>query len=314
MNQTETNDTITKALVSAHAAVNARHKHTRARLLESLPDAAPVHKLVPPSAWRYVVGGVGLGAVATAIVLMLWLFGSPSPAVAMERMAQALDQVTSYSFRMESVYASRKEKGRTVRQVTVGTWRTDPLGLHATIDVVETVGTNTSSPDSPKQLVKLEETHQAGRRGIVVDHLEKEYWWIHEQLNADSIGNPQVLIYMVRQRRGRVLRDLGEKKIESRLARGIVIILDDAKRATELGPVTVADNQPQASNWEWRNVEIEAWIDPRTNLPIEFRCVRRGDDSETTYRFTDLKWNIDLSAETFDAVAPHGYTELVKSP
>ena len=82
---------------------------------------------------------------------------------------------------------------------------------------------------------------------------------------------------------------------------------------SELGPVSVND-EPQASNWEWRNVEIEAWIDPKTNLPIEFRCARQGDDFESTYRFTKLKWNVEFATETFDAVAPDGYKELDKSP
>ena len=104
MTRSETDDTISKSLAAAHSAVNVRHEQTRSRLLESLPDERPAHKpAASPWAWSYVVGGVGLSAVAMAIILTLWLFGFTPPAVAMERMAQALDRVTSYSFRLESV-------------------------------------------------------------------------------------------------------------------------------------------------------------------------------------------------------------------
>ena len=138
MKRSETNDAISKSLASAHSAVNARHERTRARLLESLPVVAlPNRGFALSPTWTYVVGG--LGAVSMAILLILWLFSSTPPAWAMERMAQALDDVVSYSFRMESVYVSRQDKGRTVRQVTVGNWRTQPVSLHATIDVKETV-------------------------------------------------------------------------------------------------------------------------------------------------------------------------------
>jgi hypothetical protein len=144
----------------------------------------------------------------------------------------------------------------------------------------------------------------------MIDHLTKEYWWINEELDAESIGNPQVLIYMVRQRRGRVVRDLGEKKIGGRAARGLEIILDDAARASELGPV--ANHELPPADWVWRNIEIDAWIDPTTNLPIEFRCARRGDDFVTTYCFTALRWNVEFAADTFDPVVPDGYQELDK--
>lgn len=315
MSRSEPDDTIVNALRVTHAAVNARHGQMRANLLDRLPDTPPARSNATTAAWRFVAGGVGLGAIATMILLVLWLFAPTSPAVAMERMARALQQVHSYSFRMESVYTSREDEGRTVRQVTVGDWRTDPVGMHAEIDIVETLGTNTSSPAAPKQLLKLEETHQAKAGGIIVDHLAKEYWTIDEELDANSIGNPQVLIFMVRQRRGRVLRDLGAKTVDGRSARGLVIILDDTKRESELGVVSVEDGDQQAAGWEWRNVEIEAWIDSKTNLPIEFRCVRRrGDDLETTYLFHDLKWNVDFKAETFAIVAPEGYRKVDRSP
>ncbi|MFV1968166.1 MAG: hypothetical protein ACC628_22310 [Pirellulaceae bacterium] len=265
--------------------------------------------------WRYAVGGLGLSVVASAAALVLWLASPTSPGSAMEQMARALDRVTSYTYRMESVYVSRKDDGRKVRDVVIGRWRAEPVGLHATIHIVETLGTNTT-PGAPRALVDLEETYRAGGRGIVIDHLKKEYWWIDEEIDAASIpgGSPQVVIYKVRQRRGRVLRDLGVKKIDGRDARGLEILLDGTDPASDLGPATPESDVGQAAGWDWRNVKVEAWVDPKTNLPIEFHCTRRGGDFETNYRFTDLRWNVEFAPDAFDAVAPEGYAEPEKSP
>lgn len=309
MNRSQSDDPISASLSASHDAVNAGHVKTRARLLDSLPDTIPTHAEARQAAasWRYVVGGLGLSAVAAAVLMAFWLLGPTSSAVAMERMAKALDQVSTYSFRMESLRISEEQQGRTARQVQVGRMRTEPVGLHARVQIVETVGTNTAAPSEPRTLVDLEETHQAGGRGIIIDHLKNEYWRIDEEFTADSLpgASSQVLIYKVRQRLGRVLRDLGEETIEGRRARGLEIVLDDTEPASDLGPTS-------AEAGDWRNVNVEVWVDPQTDLPIEFRYVRRGNDFETTFRFTDLKWNVEFAVDVFNALAPAGYTELDK--
>ena len=317
MNLAESDDGVTRSLATAHDAVTARHEESRTRLLCGLPDELPAPRSTQSaSALRYVLGGLGLSAVVAAVMLTLWLLAPISPAVAMERMTKALDSVTTYSFRMESVYTSRAGKGRTVREVQVGQLRTAPLGLRASVRIVETPETNAAAAGDPKTLVHIKETHAAGKRGIIVDHLNKQYWWIDEQLDAQEIpgGSTQVLIYKVRQRRGRVLRDLGQRKIAGRLARGLEIQLDDGDPVTDLGPASAADDVGQAAGWDWRNVKVTVWVDPTTDLPIEFRCTRRGDDFERTYVVTDLKWNVPFGKDAFDAVAPSGYKKLDESP
>lgn len=306
MNQSKPDDRISMLLATMHSKVTDKHEQSRARLLDDLsepiPTSVPTARAAtePQRAWRYAMG---LSAIASAILLATWLFGPASPAVAMERMAQALDQVTAYSYRVESVFVSQEGQGRTVRDTNVGRLRIEPVGLHATMHIVESLGTNTEAPGELKTLVDLEETHQAGQRGIIIDHLKKEYWWIDEQLDAASIGNPQVAIYMVRQRRGRVLRDLGQRKIDGRAARGLEIILDADGHASDLGPASIDAG-------DWQNATVEVWVDPNTDLPIEFRRNRSGDDFQTTIRFTDLKWNVEFTADVFDTILPEGYTEL----
>lgn len=297
---------------AAHAAINAKHDEARARLLESLPEVERSRENgTRLAAWRVVVRGLGLGAIASSVLLVVWLLGPASPAAALEKVAQALERVNTYSYQMEQVYVSRQGEGRTVRQVTVGRWRTNPVALHATLHIVETLGTNTTSPGKPKTLVDIEEAHQAGQSGILVDHLKKEYWWMNGGIDANKIppGSPQVAVYMVQQRRGRVLSDLGRKRIDGKLARGLEILLDDGQPVSELG-VTTPDEEPTR---DWRNANIEVWIDPETDLPIEFRYARRGDDFKTTYRFTNLKWNVDFDAGDFEVAIPPNYAELDKS-
>lgn len=300
-------DPVSDALASAHAVVNANHSRTRDQLLERLSVEKLSRDIMPKGRGvrNRVIWGVCLSLAASALVLALWLPGSTGPTAAMDQMAQALGHVTSYSFRLESVYESRGDLGRTVRQVTIGSWRTDPVGLYADIRVVEVMGTNADAPDAPKLLVHLEELHQAGQAGLMVDHLAKEYWWIHEGVDANTVGDPHVLIYLVRQRRGRWLRDLGEKTIDGQVVSGLEVQFDNVRRESELGSAgQVPDDD---ANWVWGDVAVEVWVDPETHLPVEFRCSRlHDDDSESHYVFSHLEWNAPFSANT---VVPEGYEE-----
>ena len=320
MNRTEPDDPTLARLAQAHDAVNARHDQSRAALVESISTAerAPTgdrgsSSIVPR---RVLLGGLGMGAAAAAIALAMWFVGSTSPALAMEQMAKALDRVSGYTYRMEKNYVSRNGQGRTVRHVTVGRWRTTPTGLYAKMQIVEMLGTNAATADAPKLLVDLEEAHQAGRLGILVDHLKHAYWRVNEPINAAAIpsDSPQVAVYMVQQRRGRVLQDLGTKDINGRPARGLEIGLDNSQPVSELGDTSPGSEEEQAAGLDWRNMKFEVWIDPQTDLPIEFRCARRGDDFETTYFFTDLQWNVDFAADAFDVAIPEGYTEREMLP
>ena len=142
MNRSPSEDVISKSLAAAHTAIDMQHDRERSRLLQSLPDAAPPpNPATLPPVWRYAVGGAGLSLVASAAVLVIWLVASTTPAEALEQMAKALDRVTSYTFRMESVYTSRKGEGRKLQNVFAGRFRIEPPALHATTHVVRGVST-----------------------------------------------------------------------------------------------------------------------------------------------------------------------------
>ena len=316
MKRSSFNKDISKALTAAHTAVNAMHQRERSLLLQDLPITMPVpmRAVGRPTSWRGVAGGVGLSLVASAALLVFWLIVPTSPSAAMERMALALDRVNSYTYRMEKDYVSREGQGRSVRHVVVGHWRTEPASLYAMHHIVETLGTGAGAGE-PKVLMDFEETIRKDGRGVVIDHLKQKYGWINEQIDAASIpgGSPQVVIYKVRQRRGRILQELGVKKIDGRAARGFQLLLDRGDPSTDLGPASPESDEGQSAGWDWRNVKVETWIDPKTDLPIEIRYTRYGDDYETNYLFTDLRWNVEFAANAFDVSAPEGYTELEES-
>jgi hypothetical protein len=298
-------------LASMHSNANQAHERNRAELLSLLDK--PLHSPRKPAAAvsirQLACGGV-IAATISAVAIGVWFVIQASPAKAMERMARALDQVNAYTYSMEESYISRKGEGRTVRQITNGAWRTSPAALRSQMLIDETLATNTVMPEKTNNIVNLEEAHEARRGGIVIDHLKREYWRVKDQLSAHSIppGSPQVAIFMVQQRRGRVLRDLGQKVIAGQIANGLEFVLDNSQPVSELGK-TVSEDLDGQPDSDWRNMTFEVWIDPKTDLPIEFRCERSGEDFDTTYVFTALGWNVAFGEGAFELQIPDGYTQ-----
>ena len=157
MSASDAHEQLVKVLASAHSVTNARHARARDELLANLTcgPSTPTPNVHRPFTTRFIAGGLGLSALAASVALAFWLFSPISGAAAMERMAQALEQVTGYTYRMDKVYASRKGEGRTVRQTTQGSWRTSPAALRATMHIDEIVGTSTENPSPAKTTVGL---------------------------------------------------------------------------------------------------------------------------------------------------------------
>lgn len=295
-----------EALGAAHRAIEARHDAARERLLSNLQEARAEGAVVkfPRGAEGAVVAAVCL------LVATLVLFAAPRPLSAMERVSRAVERVSSFAWRLEKTYRTTAGEGRSVREVGQGRWRRETLALYAKLRVVETVG----EADEPKRLVDIEEAHDADS-GVLIDHRRKTYWPNEEGIDADKVpgGSPQAVIYKVRARRGRVLRHLGERTVAGREARGVVLQLDDGDPETELGPAAPETLEGQARGWDFRGVEVELWYDSRTHLPVEFYMTRRGDDFETTSRYTDLEWNLDFEEDAFELSPPASY-ERVDGP
>jgi outer membrane lipoprotein-sorting protein len=310
-------DPLSTSIATIHAAINSRHDMARARLLTSIGNESPTIR--SPSTFRnprLLVGGV-VSALAATVAIVIALSASSPAAVAMEKLIQALDRVSGYTYRMEMKYVSTRGQGRTVQQVTFGSWRNQPLSMRASITINETLATSANTPGPTTTIVNIEESHLPNGQGVLVDHQKKEYWSISEPLNADSIpsGSPQTAIHMVQQRRGKLLRDLGQRQIDGRPAHGLELQFENAQPVSELGPNNdAATGENRKPVKDWRNMTFEVWVDTTTNLPIEFRTSRRGPDFETTFRFTDLKWNVAFPPDAFQIIIPPGYQQIEKTP
>lgn len=290
-------------LAALHEAALDTHTARRAALLRRLAEE-PIAVAPRVRAWRATAPiAVAVGLLLAALIGLV----TAGPTSAMDRIARAINRVNSYSFRFESVYTSTAGEGRIVRDVLIGDSRRSPRALHATIEVVETKNANSDRPAPPITLVNLEETHALGGRGIVIDHTKKQYWWtpIHTKQSDLGNGGPQILIYKVRKKLGRVVQGLGEKELGGRKAYGVKMILDSEDPASGWG-----GDGDTPKFVDWKGVPIEVWVDAETDLPIEFRTVRRGEDFETLIRVTDLRWNVELAEDRFRPRAPEGYAEI----
>lgn len=171
MKPSRSNNPVVEALIAEHGAVNAGHDAARSRLLNCLPPTPRSERsLVSPLGW------IGLGALASAAVLLFWGIGATSPAAAMERMAREVERVRSLSYRMAET-SRDGQRGRLVESVYEGKWRRQPLSLWGTMKIwVTEQATGAEAVANRKQTVDVWEAHRANEEGAVVDHLRQRYW------------------------------------------------------------------------------------------------------------------------------------------
>lgn len=315
------NDAVVEALKAAHDRVSLRHDAGRRRLLDGLATDPE------PSVLRrgLLFSSVGATALVAAFVL-LWVASPPSAAFAMERVADALQRVASFNYRMDETYASTEGEGRTIESVFEGRWRREPVCLWGTMKLWESPATATEHPGPRRLIVDVEEFHRAGERGMIIDHL-KRHCWRTPSIGSEGTmrgGTPVAIISKVQGRRWRVLRELGKKQLEGREARGLLIFLDGSQPAVDAAPGKRDDVPAEGEEWtdtgdladgaDWANTEVELWYDPQTDLPIEFVNTRTGDDFETVTRYSGFDWNTDFEPESFTPATPEAYRELERSP
>ena len=123
MNDNSRYDVFFTSLSTLHDQVNSRHEESRQRVLAAIENEKPAVRRKQPH-WRIAAGAL---SAAASLMLLVWLASPPSAAVAMEQLAEALEQVTEYAYEMESISVSSQADARTVRQVTKGRWRNEPV-------------------------------------------------------------------------------------------------------------------------------------------------------------------------------------------
>jgi hypothetical protein len=114
-------------------------------------------------------------------------------------------------------------------------------------------------------------------------------------LHAGDIANSSPLLWLqaVRNKEGRIVSDLGSRQINSRDANGYRMTFDNVPSFHDFGAVDV-------------------WIDPQTDLPVEF-CFQHAKNTEgvvNRFSVTDIQWNIDLDPKLFDTTPPAGFLDV----
>jgi hypothetical protein len=286
-------------LGAIHGKLNAGHDRSRAELLRNLPAA---DRFQSPSRWRrFAVGSLGLSAAAVLLLLSFIAF-SADQLSAMERIAQAVRHVTSFSCRLTNTTefpSSGEIPARTHHDERFIYWRAptgpDQFGdMHAT--TMMTSVHHLPAGDTPaKRVVDLVEIHPSGKRGILVDYLAKRFFQV-PALHARDIANSPPLLWLqaVREQAGEVVQDLGTREIDGRRAHGISMTFAARPEFKDFGPV-------------------EVWLDPETDLPIEFRF-HGARPEETGYAdawsVSDIQWNHALDPKLFDTTAPAGFLDV----
>jgi hypothetical protein len=241
---------------------------------------------------RITIGSIGLSTVVGLILLFLAL-NSGTQLSAMERMAKELHEVRSYSYTLSTQNTFVKEgKSQPTYVKRTGTvyWLA-PGSLFAEESIVHVDGPIRPGDDKGELVVHIAEIFPAGKPGIIIDHKAKTFAWLPE-LRADDIpsGSPINMLRMVREGVGEVVRDLGTKAIKGKPARGYVMALMDA------APGSGSD-------------ALEVWVDPETDLPLEFGYTLKNDKGPEFFRVTDCRWNIKVDPQWFATTPPKGYTD-----
>jgi outer membrane lipoprotein-sorting protein len=309
---------LTERLSAAHAAMRHSHDFSRAGLLEQLPNYATYATTArDDGAWstvvrrlkdltprqRLAVGSVGI-STAAIILLMFVVANLAAPLSAMERMAKAVQEVKSYSYKMfaQDTFVRKGDTEPSTVTHTNTTYWLEPKSLFYDEKLVKYEGT---VPHGEGELLShLTGIHPTGEPGMLVFHagtgratksMARTYFWVPElpSMSAEDIGkeSPITRLRMVREGVGEVLRELGTKAIDGKQARGYVMALKDAKLGSGFD-------------------SLEVWVDPATDLPLEFGYELEDEKITRIYRITDCRWNIEIDPKLFDTTPPKGYEDI----
>ena len=248
---------------------------------------------------RLALGGLGL-STAAALALLLFALNSGQQLSAMERMVQKLQDVKSYSYKIESentFYDDGQREPTIVSEQGVSFWQAPDAFDNETKIVRSQAGADGIRTE---QVVEdFAEVFPAGRPGMYIDHKYKVY----RRLPNEPDGSPMYpwdMLRLIRENSGEILRELGTKELHGRQARGYVIVLKGLRGPRE-------DDQVHDP--------VEVWVDPATDLPVEFDYRGKHDEPDQHgagywLRATDFHWNVDVDPGQFEPRPPAGYTDI----
>jgi hypothetical protein len=222
----------------------------------------------------------------------------------MERMVKAVREVKSYSYQLftQDTFVREGDTQPSTVTHTGITYFQEPCSVRYDEKLVRFQGTEPLREDQGQLLTHLSGIHPAGKRGMIIVHagssapsMTRTFYWVPElrSMSDEEIGNesPIIRLRMVREGAGEVLRELGARTINGKPARGYVMALRGAKPGSGFDA-------------------LEVWIDPTTDLPLEFGYEVTDEKTTRKFRITDCRWNIDVDAKWFDTTPPEGYEEI----
>jgi hypothetical protein len=303
----------TQRISAAHADADRGHAASRSALLARLSqiDAVPWQFLV----WRRLrhtlaqltrmqriaAGGLGLSTAAGLFALVLIIVNSATSLSAMERMVRQLREVSSYSYKLSETNKSKPGAPRhpLIRhRIDTTSWEAPHLSqpemlgaMRAQTKIVHSQGAQATA-ENTRTTVHIEEIYPSGKPGIFIDHLAKTFFRTPaataEGVPADS---PLKMLEIVREESGDVVADLGTRHIGDKLAHGYAI---QFKRAI---PFRTLDS-------------VEVWVDPNTDLPMQFSYTAENEWQSEVFTVYDCRWNTKFDRDRFNPTPPQGYDDI----
>ena len=209
----------------------------------------------------------------------------------MERMVAKLREVTSISFRFKEFNIVTKkgyEKPVTV-EVNSKVWISENA-LREELRIVEYDHDLPPDQREIKELSRIEVAFPPGRRGLVINHLDRHFLWGPGHKGDFGDSSPVTKLRMVQEREGEIIRELGSKKIGGRLANGFVMKLLGVEKGSGYDA-------------------LEVWTDAETDLPIEFSFKVKANDWSQDFRLYECRWNVEFDPQLFEPIEPEGYVD-----
>jgi hypothetical protein len=295
---------LSNQLAAMHTTADQMHAASREQLLAKLATVGAPARRRTAATWlaqqldrltihqRLAAGGVGL-TTAIGLILLLIVWGSADRLSAMERMVKQLRQVTSFSYELENIHdRTGNPKARRVHRKDLAYYLA-PASFRATTKT-RRIPLPLADGANGELITDIEEIYRPGTRGILIDHLKRTFFRTPE-LQPDGFPDYSSINWMQRMSRGnvQVISDLGTKQFQGKTIHGYIVSL----------------GHPEPDSGANR---VHLWLDPETDLPIEFEFEEHDESDPTNsvinvLRVTNCQWNIDLDPATFEPVEPAGY-------
>jgi hypothetical protein len=213
----------------------------------------------------------------------------------LERIAKKLFGVVSYSFRSAGTNTGVDDDGKreTIKDDHTVYWAA-PGAYRQETKIVKIAEDAAGGNRTEQTLAHFDEVFPPGKPGLFIDHHRKTVARIPSEPIGTYVWDG---LRMFREGSYDVLGDLGTKRIGETTVHGYRLALKNPRHQNPVWIMQLRD-------------PVELWVDPETNLPVEYRHVGTIDGWKYTDQATDFRWNIAIDPKTFEPVIPQGYDDV----